>query len=93
MGGEKTGFRGFGGFGFGKFRLGLGWVAGTGWLGVELLGLIDGFGFGFGFCFSGFGLGWVWLGWRGEVGRGLSGVGLSCLVGRVILRELDEEGG
>ena len=51
-----------GGFGFGKFRLGLGWVAGTGWLGVELLGLVDGFGFGFGFCFSGFGLGWVWLG-------------------------------
>ena len=56
MGGEKTGFRGFGGFGFaGIFS---GQAAGADWIGVGLLAGL-GFGFAFGFCLSGFGLGWV----------------------------------
>ena len=92
MGGEKTGFRGFGGFGFA--RIFSGQVAGAGWIGVGLLAGL-GFGFAFGFCLSGFGLGWVGLRRRGVPAgfdRGLIGVELGCLLGRVNCRGMDGGG-
>ena len=56
VGGEKTGFRGFGGFGFGFGCLAGSRVAVVGWVGGELATGLN-FGFGLGCWLSDFGLG------------------------------------